>query len=884
MEERLNPTFGALDSSSQDEVFSVLEQQLASVIERDGAVMLTPLGTRRKARRIDGVRSIAAITAEHFLSGSPLEADPVEDFDRTGIEFVIKKVEGGRERKVEIFHREHQRSEYVVSLQNIVLSHSPVQADERVLLTEDALRYQPGVDGMPVDVYASVSSDLSGEVTDPHAFADQFTPASFEEAYEKQYGGLDVLRRWLSDVATAWSSIFQRVERVEQTMVADVRESIGLVEVQRFSYARALLGFLGLAVVVTLPAQAVVMYRNATDQKDITQQAGQRAVDDALGAKDAGSLPASAEALKQASSQFRNAATLLSDSSALAVAAASVVPKQYRSARALLEIGDKTTDAARLLALGFDKIFSDPTRRLDERLEVLGAYARSALNLLSEANKAAQTVDPSTVPEAQRAKVSALLGKLEQATQAVQEVVALSDVLAQMTGKDSLRKYLLVFQNQTELRPTGGFMGSFAEVTVDAGKIRDVKVPHGGTYDLKGDLSVRVVAPQPLQLINAVWQFQDANWSPDFPTSANKLKWFWSKSGGPTLDGVIAVNATFVEKLLAITGPIEMPLYGKTVTSDNFLLETQKAVEVEYDKSANTPKKFIGDLSDALRERVAAFSKEDWLKVVGLISQSLETKDIQIALSKPDEEAVVERYGWSGRIKPAAGDSLALIETNIAGQKTDGVVDEKVDHHVVIQNDGSMDVTLTLHRTHGGKKGEMFRGVRNVSYLRAYVPKGAKLMSGTGFDAPDPKLFKVVQDTDAPDADILAIEQSMHNQNGVLISTEGERTVFSGWMQLDPGMSQEIVLKYQLPFTAQELLAKLDASPESSQTPRAAYMLLLTSQSGKQNRTITSTIDIPARWQISWSRPEMSTTASALTLDATWDRDRVVAALLSPRP
>jgi len=89
-------------------------------------------------------------------------------------------------------------------------------------------------------------------------------------------------------------------------------------------------------------------------------------------------------------------------------------------------------------------------------------------------------------------------------------------------------------------------------------------VPGGGTYDVQGQLLARVLPPGPLQLIADRWEFQDSNWALDFVAAANKIRYFWSKSGGPTMDGIITVNASFVEKLLELTGPVEVPELGKT--------------------------------------------------------------------------------------------------------------------------------------------------------------------------------------------------------------------------------------------------------------------------------------------------------------------------------
>lgn len=804
--------------------------------------------------------------------------------DQKSIEFMLRPVGASRERKVAITHAEHVPSQYVLSLQKVSVEPIRHTPDERVSVAH-ATRMSHGSSGArPAEVYATISADLTSDNSDPHLTSQQFTPDTFEQAYASVYGPFDGVRTVLRDVSSVIVSWFQRVERVEQRVVEQTETAMTVLEVPRLSLSRALAGFVALALVVTLPANAIALYRSVSSQENAATDVGNAAVGALALAKDAGSIPSSADALKKASARFREADAMLSNASALAVGLASVLPKTYRSARALLEIGDKSSDAGRLLAIGLDKVFADPTRGMDERLDVLGAYARTALVLLSDATKAAATIDPATIPAEKRAQVASLLAGLDQSTQAVREFAIFSDLLSAMVGKDRSRTYLMIFQNNTELRPTGGFMGSFAEVVMDQGKVKAVRVPPGGTYALKGQLLARIASPKPLQLINPLWQFQDSNWSPDFPTAAKKITWFWSKAGQPTLDGVIAVNASFVEKVLALTGPIEMPEYGKTITAANFLLETQKAVEIEYDREANTPKKFIGDMAEKLMARLTSLPQEEWFKIAGLVSASLDTKDIQIAMSDPEEEQVVERYGWNGRLKESAGDSLAIVEANIAGQKTDGMIKESVDHKVTVNDDGSMQTRLMLTRTHTASKGELFRGVRNVSYVRFYVPKGSTLVSASGFQTPNANLFKVVDEDTGNDVDIQMIESKSETRpDGVTVSEENGRTVFGGWLQLDPGASQTITLNYQLPFTTSDILARAEAAPQNAaDAPRGAYLLLLSSQSGKSEREIHSSVTLPDDWKLSWSRRPGQSDDAGLNYSGPWDRDLVLAGVVTP--
>ena len=573
-----------------------LESQLASVVEQDGKILNTPYGVRRKknvARRAESAVENYFPTT-HDVRRTSL--DDITSLDHDSVNIILAEA-GGASCEIPIHRSEHVRSPYVVSLQRILLSSARRRVRESPPSDADpqAVRVSHG-SSHPIESYAAVSTDLCADHT-PCRVADQFTPKTFEDAYRASYGRFDRIERVMHDAGSVIGGFFRRAEEIEEQALVDLEETVGISEMPRFSFARALVAFAGLALVVTLPANAFALYRTVAHEKDAAKNEGAAALRDLVAAGQASSFPESASALRSASSRFRTVNAMLADTNALALGAASLLSGTYRSARALSEAGEKSSEAARLIAIGFDKVFADPSRRLDERLDVMGAYARGALTLLADASKAAASVSPTSLPAQERPRVESLRAKLEESTQAVQEFAGLSDILARMAGKDGLRNYLLIFQNQTELRPTGGFMGSFAEVSIDRGAVKSLRVPPGGTYELKGQLLARVRPPKPLQLITAEWQFQDANWSPDFPTSAKKIRWFWSKSRQATVDGVIAVNASFIEKLLVLTGPIELPQHGKTIDATNFLLETQKAVELEYDHEANTPKKFIGDLS-----------------------------------------------------------------------------------------------------------------------------------------------------------------------------------------------------------------------------------------------------------------------------------------------
>jgi hypothetical protein len=454
-----------------------------------------------------------------------------------------------------------------------------------------------------------------------------------------------------------------------------------------------------------------------------------------------------------------------------------------------------------------------------------------------------------------------------------QKVHTMLSLGKEMFGHNN-KKYLFVFQNNNELRATGGFLGSFAVVSLENGVVKNINVPGGGSYDLQGSLTRNISSPEPLRLINPRWEFQDSNWWPDFPTSAKKMTWFYDQSGGvnkenenladrifgaleagegnvslvvPTLDndkidGVIAINATFVENLLSTIGPVNIDKYNRIITSSNFISETQKIVEKEYDKTKNKPKEFIGDLMATLLKRIQELSVAEWSDIATRITEGLAEKDILLYLNDPDLQGVVKRLGWDGRIVQIGpkADYLHVVHTNIAGGKTDAVMKNSVRHTSVVAENGRIINTVEITRLHTGKKGEDFTGMRNVDYIRVYVPLGSKLLEAVGFDKPDSKWFPSLKQDYEPDYDLAILDgnSTVDLNTNTVIGQQFGKTFFANWVQTDPGFLSTIRLVYELPFT-------LDIGSAD------AYKIFIQKQSGLRAQDyLSSNLILPAKSNI----------------------------------
>jgi hypothetical protein len=892
---------------------SQLEQQLASVMEDVPDIQTQPI-------------EAAMIARAAFQSSREGGVAPIMSMTRDMDARLVQRLGEAKKSKVTKLNvrvGEHEASPHLVEMGGLARKIDIVPREPVMRHLDEWLA--PFEMPPSIDDIASMASDLYLDRISPSLWFEQYTPGDADTAYREQFGMWSRLRspliRWESAASARLEDIpaetkpdilddmfreqfeadrdtwldrtkdvlveaFAKAKAAEEEIITETEQEWGApVLVPRFAPARVMVGFVALLLLVSLPAGAVSLAHSLGASWGEIAQHGRDAAAAATSALAAGSSAKSAD-WARVSQDIEATDQALNRVNALAVAVSEALPATrdaYQSARSVLHAGDVSAQAASMLTEGLDRALSEPAAHPVDRLHVFETYLESALPLIDDADQSIHAVKADALPESERPHLAEAATVLDTAKDGLREFMAINQLLISGVGDEHRRSYLLVFQNSTELRPTGGFMGSIAQLTLDRGDLIQLVVPGGGPYDLRDQLTTRAIPPVPLQLVASRWEFQDANWFPDFPAAANKIRRFWSEAGQPTVDGVVAINLGVMEKLLALTGPIDMPDYHVTVTADNFWIVTQTQVEVDYDKQQNTPKKFIGDLMPKVLEKVKALAndKQNGLKLLALVADALQTKDIQVWFADPDQEALAERLDWNGRFKTAPGDELAVIDTNIAGQKTDREIDEQVLHHVTIAEDGGLTDTVQIVRNHHGEKGAEFNGVNNVDYLRLYVPQGSELLSADGFDAPSSTLFKKTLDTDPVDPDVQALETNRRSgPNGVAIDDEFGRTVFGGWVQLMPGQTATTTFTYRLPFTAFDIAKRLhpDGAP-AADAVRPAYMALYTSQSGKANRRIVSSVSTPASWSPVWTSQ-----SQGLGLDQVWDRDLATAGLFITQP
>ncbi|MDP2683911.1 MAG: DUF4012 domain-containing protein [bacterium] len=649
-------------------------------------------------------------------------------------------------------------------------------------------------------------------------------------------------------------------------------------------WTRSLVSFAVVILLIILPVYMMNFYEDVKEAKGQVLGISTSAYDYL---KEAGSFASTSNftdasnAFSQAAQSFSSAQYQLEQTGGVILDIAKLVPNQAKTADSLLSAGQKLSSAGVVVTNIVGKLEEMQINPLDEDSSSLTDflyYIKNELNPVVGDMKSAiediKNVRIEDLPDEYQNTMTTIKNNLPSIENGLDNLFSLTDVMLEILGHQSPQRYLLIFQNNREIRPTGGFIGSLALMDIYKGKIENLEVPGGGIYDVAGQLAEKIISPKPMWLVNPHWNIQDSNWFVDFPTSAEKINWFYERTGKASVNGVIAITPEVIVGLLEITGPIEMPEYGKTIDSSNFIRTTQYQAEVAYDREENQPKKLIGDLLPIIFDKIFSAEAKDFLQVIDVFSSSLSDKSMILNFNDPELQSAIEGLSWAGQIKETDKDYLMVVTTNIAGGKTDHVVDQLVTHQAQIAKDGSIIDTVTISRTHQGNQLDLFEGQDNVAYMRIYVPAGSELISVEGFDEM-PSFRYLLPDEDAVmDEQLKNIEQNsiINEESGTRITDEFGKKVYGNWISIAPGETQELVITYKLPFRLdfQGLFDKSDS-----------YSLFVQKQPGQLNNYFISEINLNESLEYIWAQDNIYITDKKAEYITDLDTDKYYGLLIS---
>ena len=309
------------------------------------------------------------------------------------------------------------------------------------------------------------------------------------------------------------------------------------------------------------------------------------------------------------------------------------------------------------------------------------------------------------------------------------EIQTIDALVTEFTKKTGVEKrFLLLLQNNMELRPGGGFLGQYAVLKIKDGTVTGLTFEDANLLDQR--ITVKVPTPYPFEKMMSLkkWKFRDSNFSPDFPTNVDKAKYFYRLAGGNSnFDGVIAVNANTFSRAFSLTGP--MTVNGVELNSENAVLKLEEIVEKKYLLNENIDtqnrKSVMKTLAAQMTDKLMSLNNIP--KISSFVLEELRNKDVMLSFTDDNLQKLVTETHWDGSVNTDwGGDYFMMVDANMGALKSDYYIKRDISYNVDLTGEKPMaEVFLTYKHT--ATYGD-WRTSDYHSYLRIYAPKGAKLL------------------------------------------------------------------------------------------------------------------------------------------------------------
>ncbi len=326
--------------------------------------------------------------------------------------------------------------------------------------------------------------------------------------------------------------------------------------------------------------------------------------------------------------------------------------------------------------------------------------------------------------------------KLQKIDQSLAMYEAIGPHLDSLLGRDTSKKYLLLFANNMELRPGGGFIGSYAIVRVSNYTVDEIQVYD--VYDADGQLTSHIAPPEPISkfMEQPFWYLRDSAFTGDFVTNFKQAEEFLEIEVGETdFDGGLLLTTTSVKNILATVDNLYIPDYKDTITAENFYLKAQLYAEEEFFPGSIQKKSFLSNVMDQMLLHLADADME---ALFSNLQESLNQKQLVLYSKDPGLQQVFEDRYWSGRsLSPnctvsdhCLPDYLYQMDANLGVNKANFYVQRPTELKVSIDSTGKITNTLSVMYTNDSNQG-VFPGGTYKNYFQVLIPPNSYIQSVT---------------------------------------------------------------------------------------------------------------------------------------------------------
>lgn len=387
--------------------------------------------------------------------------------------------------------------------------------------------------------------------------------------------------------------------------------------------------------------------------------------------------------------------------------------------------------------------------RIVELLRIGRGQFASAENHLRAAQSAMDNLNLEGAPSSIVLNIQELQQYHEQLSQINTVLMSAPDFLTGALGITGERNYLVLSQNNDELRPSGGYLSTYGWLTIRSGRVVDYSYSATTTTSPNppsGTFAEQVAIPDWwLRYREPVYAAWDGSWYADFPSTARMAMAYYNAGNNPhsPVDGTIAIDITGFEYLLEVIGSVVVPGYSTRVTADNF-----RNIVYDLRVSNNEPeahKHFIARLYQEIFtewQNTALDPQKNSLLLRAML-RALQEKHVMLYFSDEQLNNALTLLGWSGAQAPATTHDYLMVADANLGNKSNHSIIRNLTYDVDLQDDGAVNGRLTVAYDYSARTAANdpavnppYNGAADYNnLLQVFVPRGTAFREGTNLPA-----------------------------------------------------------------------------------------------------------------------------------------------------
>lgn len=386
---------------------------------------------------------------------------------------------------------------------------------------------------------------------------------------------------------------------------------------------------------------------------------------------------------------------------------------------------------------GMDSNTSENIEEYSEYLEAIDDnryILQEGIYKMSLAQNTISQVDINNLPELLTEYVLQYKDLIKEIDNTVKPLEKISQFLPNILGLEERKRYLILLQDNAEIRSTGGWISNYAIVAIEDGQIRELFIDdiYNAQTMLKLQGDTYRIPPSLAQAIpGASFSFPLVNWNPNMDRVLLSSEQFvFDLDKGNSLDGVIMVDLVFIQRLLDKWGGIQVPGESELITSENLytnIFETYSGEKPEDVRNST----FLTDFFDAVITRIFSSKLSNSKDVYESIQESLEDKHILFTFKNSMARAYADENGWDGNLDSKFQSAPINIDWNWSNLKTNLYIKKNHTLDIDIQDENTIDYSYQIAIQNDSTKDEYPQG-EYKNYVRIYIPYNATVTSIRG--------------------------------------------------------------------------------------------------------------------------------------------------------